>query len=136
MAGLTDTAEDDVLTWYFTTDAAPTRPTAWHAGLHLNSSPPTDSSPSTGELSGNGYARQSIGTMTVSGTAPTQAVNGSTLTFGPNTTTNWGTLGYVSVWSASSAGTCYAFGALSSTVTINVGDSLQIAASALVITCD
>ncbi len=136
MAGLSDFGENLVLTWLFTASAA-TRPTAWHAALHLNSTPPTESSPSTGEVgAGVGYARQSIGALTVSGTNPTQAANSGALTFGPNTTTNWGTLGYVSIWDASSAGNCLAFGALSATVTINIGDSLQIAASGLVVTLD
>lgn len=135
MAGLTDYGEDLALKWLFSTTSV-TRPTSWYAAIHLNSSPPTDSSPSTGEISGNGYSRQSIGTMTVSGTAPTQAANGSTITFGPNTTSNWGTIGYISVWDASSSGNCLAFGALNSTVAITVGDSLQVAASALVITAD
>lgn len=134
MAGLSDATESLVLTWLFTASAV-TRPSAWYAALHLNASPPTDTAPSTGELgAGVGYARQSIGAMTISGT--TQAANGSTLTFGPNTTTNWGTLGYVSIWDAVSSGNCLAYGAMGSTVTINIGDSLQIASGALVVTLD
>lgn len=98
MPGLSDFSENLVLTWLFTASAA-TRPTAWHAALHLNASPPTESAPSTGEVgAGVGYARQSIGALTISGTNPTQAANSGTLTFGPNTTTNWGLLGSISVW--------------------------------------
>jgi hypothetical protein len=133
MAGFSDFGENLVLTWAFTASAV-TRPTAWHAGLHLNASAPTESAPATGELSGNGYSRQSITALTISGT--TQAANPSQLTFGPNTGTNWGTLGFISVWDAATSGNCLAFGSLSSTVTINVGDSLQIGASQLVITLD
>lgn len=133
MAGFTDYGENLVLTWAFTASAA-TRPTAWYTALHLNSSPPTETTPATGEIGSSvGYSRQST-TWTVSGT--TQIANSGTLTFGPNTTTNWGTLGYASIWDASTSGNCLAFGALSSTVAIAVNDSLQIAASALVMTLD
>ena len=132
MAAFTDFAENLIMDWVFTNGAA-TRPTAWYVALHLNASPPTDASPSTGELSGNGYARQAATFSAASGGA---TANTADLTFGPNTTTNWGLLGYVSVWDAVSAGNCLMHGALSSTVTINVNDSLKIAAGDLDLTID
>jgi hypothetical protein len=128
MTAFTNYAENLVMTWLFTASAA-TRPTAWYVALHT--ADPTEVG-NVGELTGNGYARQSA-TWTI---ASNEASNTGTLTFGPNTTTNWGSVSHVSVWDAVSAGNCLAKGALSSSVTINVGDSLTIAAGALDITLD
>jgi hypothetical protein len=128
MTAFTNYAENLVMTWLFTGSAA-TRPTAWYVALHT--ADPTEVG-NVGELSGNGYARQSS-TWTI---ASNEASNTGTLTFGPNTGSNWGTVSHVSVWDAVSTGNCLAKGALSSSVVINVGDSLTIAAGALDITLD
>ena len=126
MTAFTNHAETLVLTWLFTASAA-TRPSSWFTSLHT--ADPTEVG-NVGELSGNGYARQSTA-FTISAN---EASNTGTLTFGPNTGSNWGTVSHVSVWDAVSTGNCLAYGALSSSVTINVGDSLTIAAGALDIT--
>ena len=57
-------------------------------------------------------------------------------TFGPNTGSNWGLVSHVSVWDALTTGNCLFKGALSSSVTINVNDSLKIAAGALDLSVD
>lgn len=129
MTAFSNYAETLVLTWIFTSDAA-TRPTTWFVGLHT--ADPTEVG-NVSELSGNGYARQSV-TFTAPASGATE--NSALLTFGPNTTTNWGTVTHLSVWDASTTGNCLAKGALSSSVAINVGDSLTIAAGALDITLD
>ena len=109
------------------TAAAVTRPTAWYVALHTADPGETGA---TGELVGNGYARQSAAfTSNGDGTVD----NDATITFGPNTTTNWGTVTHVSVWTASSGGNCLYKGALAASKTVNVGDSLDIAAAALVL---
>jgi len=133
---LTDAGENLLLTWLLTNGAA-TRPTAWYASLHVGAA--TEAAPATNEIAGNGYARQAVGGasgFTVSGTAPTQAVNPAILTFGPNTTTNWGTVTDAGVWSAVTAGVGYWTGALAASKAVAVGDSLTIAASALVLQLD
>lgn len=129
MTAFSNFAETLVLTWIFTNGAA-TRPTAWYVALHT--ADPTEVG-NVGELSGNGYARQAV-TFTAPASGATD--NTALLTFGPNTTTNWGSVSHLSVWDAVTAGNCLAKGALSSAVTINVGDSLTIAAGALDITLD
>jgi hypothetical protein len=126
MTAFTNYAETLVMTWLFTASAA-TRPTTWFTALHT--ADPTEVG-NVGELSGNGYARQSTA-FTI---AANEASNTATLTFGPNTGSNWGTVSHVSVWDAVSTGNCLAYGALSSSVVIAVGDSLTIAAGALDIT--
>jgi len=127
----TNYTENLVLTWLLTGSAA-TRPTAWFVALH--SADPGETG-ATSELSGNGYARVSA-TFTVSGTAPTTATNSGDVTFAAATGSNWAAATHASVWDASSAGNCLGKGALSSSVTINVGDNLKIPASNLNITLD
>lgn len=129
MTAFSNYAENLVLDWIFTTGSA-TRPTTWYVGLHT--ADPTEAG-STGELSGNGYARQSV-TFAAASSGATS--NSGTLTFGPNTSSNWGTVSHISVWDASTAGNCLAYGALSSSVAISVGDSLVISAGNLDITLD
>jgi hypothetical protein len=129
MSALSNYAESLAIRWLFD-DVAVTRPTAWYVALHTADPGETGA---TGELSGNGYARQSATfTEDTNGLVDNDAI----ITFGPNTTTNWGTVSHVSVWDALTTGNCLAKGALSSSVTINVNDSLQIAAGALDISLD
>ena len=71
MSSFTDYTENLVLTYLLTTDSA-TRPTAWYVGLFTAA--PSDTGGGT-EVSGNGYARVVTGTITVSGTSPTNATN-------------------------------------------------------------
>jgi hypothetical protein len=135
---LTDAGEALVLTWLMSNGAA-TRPTAWYASLHVGAA--TEASPQTNEVStSNGYARQAVGGasgFTVSGTAPTQGVNPALLTFGPNTTTNWGVVDNAGIWSTASGSTGSLWtGVLAASKTVAIGDSLTIAASALVVQLD
>jgi hypothetical protein len=129
MTALSNYAESLVIRWLFD-DVAVTRPTSWYVALHTADPGETGA---TGELSGNGYARQSA-----TFTEDTNGLvdNDADITFGPNTTTNWGNVTHVSVWDAVSGGNCLAKGALSSSVTINVNDSLKIASGALDISVD
>jgi hypothetical protein len=117
---LTNYGENLVLNWAFTNGAA-TRPTTWFIALHT--ADPTEAG-SVGELSGNGYARQSA-TFSVAGDT---ASNTSSVTFGPNTTSGWGSVSHTSIWDAVSGGNCLVKSTLSLPVTMSVGDSLVIAA--------
>ena len=130
MAAFSDYCENLVMDWLFTGGAA-TRPTAWYVSLHTSA--PTDAAPSTGELSGNGYARQSVSFGAASGGIVS---NSADITFGPNTTAPWGTVTHCAVWDAVSAGNCLMHGALSSSVAIAVNDSLKIAAGDLDLSVD
>ena len=121
MAALTDHAENLLLNWTLTAGAA-TRPTAWFAALHTSA--PNDASPSTGELSGNGYTREAVTFAAASGGATS---NTADIEFGPCTGSNWGSVTHISIWDASTTGNALFHGALSSAVTINVNDSLRFA---------
>lgn len=127
MTDLTDHAENLLLDWLMTGDAA-TRPTSWYVALHTSA--PSDASPSTGELSGNGYARQSA-TFTVTDDT---ASNSADITFGPNTTSDWGTVTHASVWDAVSGGNCLWHGALDTSRAVVVSDEFKIAAGNLTVT--
>lgn len=124
MTALTNYAESLAIKWLLT-GVAVTRPTSWFVALHT--ADPTETG-ATGELSGNGYARQSA--------AFTEDTNGlvdndSDIVFGPNTGSNWGTVTHVSIWDAVSGGNCLFKGALTSSVAIAVNDSLRFPAGTL-----
>jgi len=77
-----------------------------------------------------GYARKA-GTFS----APSGGVtsNSGAITFGP-ATENWGSVDNVSIWDAETGGNCLFVGALTAAKTVNNGDSLQFAATALQVT--
>jgi hypothetical protein len=126
MTALSDWAENALIAWLLDNAAAATRPTAWYVSLHTGSPGETGAS---NELSGNGYARQEVtGGFTIS---TNTATNGGLLTFGPNTSSNWGTVSHVGVWDAVSAGNCLVKGALTASKAATVGDSITIAAGEL-----
>lgn len=118
---LSDSGETLLLNWLLTTNSA-TRPTSWYLGVGTGN----DDAGLTGEPSGNGYARQSV-TFTVSGDT---ASNSGAITFGPNTTSDWGTMASVGIFTASTGGSPVIVGALTAAKAIAVGDSLTIGAGA------
>jgi len=64
MSSFTDALETDVLTHFFSTATAPTRPTTWFLSLHT--ADPAEGGDVGNEISGNAYARRPI-VFTVSG---------------------------------------------------------------------
>jgi len=130
MSSFSDYTENLVLTWLFTTSSA-TRPTAWYVGLFTGA--PSDTGGGT-EVSGNGYARVATGTMSVSGTTPTTATNGSAIEFAAASGGNWGTITHAAIFDASSGGNLIAWGALTTSRTINDGDVFRIPAGSLDVT--
>lgn len=129
MSNLSDYMEAASLNWGFTTQSV-TRPTTWFVALHT--AVPGDTG--TGELgTTSGYTRK-VATFAsaVSGTGTTD--NTADLTFGPATTSNWGTISGVSIWDATTGGNCLMAGTFATARTINVNDQLTIAAGALDLT--
>ena len=122
-----DTFETHVLNYVFTSTSL-TRPTAWY--LALFTANPGDGDSGT-EVSGGGYARQSV-TFTTSGDT---ASNSAAVEF-PTATANYGTVAYVGVYTASSGGTLIAHAALTSSKSIETGDVFRIPAGDLDITLD
>lgn len=99
--------------------------------LALYTTAPSDAGGGT-EVSGSGYARQSIAWAAASaGVIP----NSSTITF--TATGSWGTVTHVGIFDASSAGNLLWWGPLAASRTINTsGDSLQFAVGQLSLTLD
>ncbi len=124
---LTDTFENRILNWLLTTNSA-TRPTSWYVGLYASGNQPSDSASGT-ELSGNGYARQSV-SFSVTGNAGT---NSGTVSF-PTATGSWGTITYAGIFDASSGGNLIAYAQLGASKVIDTNDILQISASSLTLT--
>ena len=126
---LTNSFETSVLTWLLTASSpSPARPTAWHLGLFTAA--PGESGGGT-ELSGSGYARQSI-TFTVSGN---NASNNAAIEF-PTASGSWGTITHVAVFDASTSGNMIAYASLTASKTIDTGDVLRVPAGDLDITLD
>ena len=122
MSSFTDYTENLALTYLFTAGSA-TRPTAWYVGLFTAA--PSDTGGGT-EVSGNGYARVATGTITVSGTSPTNATNAAAIEFAAASGGNWGSVGWAAIFDASTGGNMLAWAALTTARTINAGDVLRI----------
>lgn len=127
----TNALEELVLDWAFT-GGTPTRPTAWYVGL-FSVLPTADDGTGGTELTGaGGYARQSVTFTRTSQTMNPTAV----VTFGPATGSDWAEAVGFGIFSADTGGTLYAFKALTTPRTVQVGDSANFATSALSITID
>ena len=129
MSSFTDYTENLALTYLFNTDAV-TRPTAWFVGLFTAA--PSDTGGGT-EVTGNGYARVSAGTISGSGTATT-FTNAAAIEFAAASGGNWGTIGWVGIFTASTGGTLLAWAPLTTSKAINDGDIFRIPTSSLSIT--
>jgi hypothetical protein len=130
MSSFSDYTENLVLNWLFTTNSA-TRPTAWFVGLFTAA--PSDAGGGT-EVSGSGYTRKATGTMTVSGTSPTNCTNSAAIEFDPASGGNWGNITHAAIFDASTSGNMLGWAQLTTSRTINDGDVLRIPAGDLDIT--
>ena len=130
MSSFTDYTENLVLNYVFTTNAV-TRPTAWYIGLFTAA--PSDAGGGT-EVTGNGYARVVTGTLSVSGTSPTNCTNDAAIEFAAASGGNWGTITHIAILTAITSGTMLGWAALTTSRVINDGDILRIPAGDLDIT--
>jgi hypothetical protein len=130
MSSFTDYTENLVLTYLFTNGSV-TRPTAWFVGLFTAA--PSDAGGGT-EVSGAGYTREATGTLSVSGTSPTNCTNSAAIEFDPASGGNWGTITHIAIFDASTSGNMLGWAQLTSSRTINDGDVLRIPAGDLDIT--
>lgn len=119
MAALSDHAEALLLDWLMTTGSA-TRPTAWYVALYTAA--PSDSGGGT-EVSGSGYARQSVtfdaasspgGTTSNTGAVSFTASGGS-----------FGTVTHIGIFDAVSGGNLLWHGAMTASKTVADGDTLE-----------
>jgi hypothetical protein len=121
MSALSDYSEKLMLDFLMTTGTA-TRPTAWYVGLFTAA--PSDSGGGT-EVSGNGYARQSVtfaAATTVAGTTDNTTAVTFTAAGG-----SWGTITHIGIFSAVTAGNLLWHGSMTASKTIADGDTLEFA---------
>lgn len=126
MSAASNFTENLALKFLLTTDTA-TRPTAWYVGLFTTD--PTDAGTGT-EVSGTNYARKAV---TFSVTNDT-ATNSGAVTFDAAGSGGWGTITHVGIYDASTSGNLLFHGAVTTSKTIEEGDTFQISTSNLSIT--
>ena len=108
-------------------NTAYTSPTTVYLALYTTD--PTDADTGT-EVSGNGYARQSI-----TFGAPSNGVSSNTAAIEfPQATGSWGTVAYIGIRDASSAGNLLYHTALDASKTIATGDVFRVAIGSLSVT--
>lgn len=126
MSAMSDYLENEILDHILGTGAY-TMPSTVYVGLSTGSF--NDDNSGT-ELTGNGYARQSISFGAASsGTAS----NDAAVEF-PAATGSWGTVSHFGLFDASSAGNLLIHGALTASKVIDTGDILKIAVGDMDIT--
>lgn len=128
---LSNYAENKLLIWAFTTDAAPTRPTAWYVAPHT--ADPTEDG-SVAELVAGvdaSFVRKAVtfATPTVGSAASTGAVSWTPVA-GTHVVT------HVSLWDALTGGNCWMIGALLLPRTVTNANPLSIAIGDLVAVLD
>ena len=101
--------------------------------IGLNSANPTATTATalSNEISGNAYVREAITWGSVSGGSVSTS---TTITWPQASPSGWGSVGYVSIWDASTSGNLLFFGALASGITVNATDQVSILSGNLTIT--
>ena len=128
MSAMSDYLENEILDHILGTGAY-TMPTTVYVGLSTGSFGDDNSGT---ELSGSGYARQSV---TFNAAASGTADNSAAIEF-PAATASWGTVSHFGIFDASSAGNLLIHGSFSTAKTIATGDILKISAGDLDISAD
>lgn len=104
-----------------------TKPSNVYVGLFT--SDPTDAGTGT-EVSGNGYARKEATFAAASGGS---ASTNATITFDAADGGNWGTITHIGIFDASTSGNLLFHGAVTTSKTIEDGDTFQISSGNLTI---
>lgn len=127
--------ENKYLTWAMGGGTAPTRPSAWYVGLFTDASGLVSDQPTAEATNVNcpGYARQQVTSWTISGTNPTQAVNGNPVTF--TATGGWTTVNYFGIYDALTGGNLLYWGSIPAKLLAST-DQLQFGTSQITVTED
>jgi len=124
---LSDYLEAQLLNLLFRSQTA-WKPSAIYIGLWTATLDDTATGSTAGEVSGGSYARQQVVQSDANWTAPGAAGlidNVNAITF-PQATANWGTITDVMIVdTASGAGNCLFYGALTTPKTVNSGDTFK-----------
>ena len=119
MAALSDYTEKLLLDFAMTTGTA-TRPTAWYVALYTGA--PSDSGGGT-EVSGSGYARQAV-TFSAAATPGGTTANTGAVSYTASGGA-FGTVGWIGIHDASTAGNLLWHGAMTAAKTVDDGDTLE-----------
>ena len=122
MAALSDYAEKLLLDWSMTTGSA-TRPTAWYVALYTSA--PTDAGGGT-EVSGGGYARQSVTFAAATSGAGTTSNTGDVSWTASGAA--FGTVVAIGIFDALTSGNLLWHGNMTASKTIADGDTLEFSA--------
>jgi len=132
MSAASDYLENKVLD-HVLTSTGYTAPVTRYIGLFLNTSGNAatnlEAGTLTDEVSGGSYARQ---TVTFGAASAGQSATNATVTF-TTATANWGTITHVAVMDAVSGGNVLFWGAVTTSKTIETGDTFQISSGNLTI---
>ena len=121
MAALSDYAEKLILDYLMTSGSA-TRPTAWYVALYTSA--PSDAGGGT-ELSGSGYARETVAFAAATSGAGTTSNSGAVVFTADGG--DWGSVTHMGIHDAVSGGNLLWHGALAAAKTVLDGDSLEFA---------
>ena len=121
MAALSDYSEKLILDYLMTSGSA-TRPTAWYVALYTSA--PSDAGGGT-ELSGSGYARETVAFAAATSGAGTTSNSGAVVFTADGG--DWGSVTHMGIHDASSGGNLLWHGALAAAKTVLDGDSLEFA---------
>jgi hypothetical protein len=121
MAALSDYSEKLILDYLMTSGSA-TRPTAWYVALYTSA--PSDAGGGT-ELSGSGYARETVAFAAATSGAGTTSNSGVVVFTADGG--DWGSVTHMGIHDASSSGNLLWHGALAAAKTVLDGDSLEFA---------
>ena len=136
MSQASDYLEDKLLD-HVLRNTAFTSPTTVYVGLFTEGDSTGDNTDHleegtlTNEVSGNAYARKAATFSAASGGSITTSGN---ITFDPASGGNWGTITHIAVLDATTAGNVLFYGALTTSKTIEDGDTFQITAGNLTVT--
>jgi hypothetical protein len=119
MAALSDYAEKLLLDWAMTTGSA-TRPTAWYVALYTAA--PSDSGGGT-EVSTGGYSRKSV--TFDAATSPGGTTSNTGAVSFTASGANYGTVTHIGIFDNSTGGNLLWHGSLTTSKTVNDGDTLE-----------
>jgi len=131
MSAASDYLEDKLLDHSLGTTSF-TAPSTVYVGLHTGSPGDADDGANEVTTSGSAYARQAA---TFAAASSGSASTSATITF-PAATSNWGTISHISIYDAASAGNLLFHGAVTTSKTIESGDTFQISSGNLTISLD
>ena len=123
-AGFSDYFEDKVLGYLFG-NVAYSLPSTYYIGLWTASLSDSSTGSTAGEVSGGSYARQSVSNNSSNWDASSGGATANTnLISFPMATASWGTVTYVGICDASTAGNLIAYAQLTAPVSVSQYDTV------------